>query len=82
MHIGADEYYVKYMPLQFLSVNYILLYIANDRLGKDIIKSCIFLSGQNIHKFGSALVTCSRRSYNESFGIYTEYQCYRYKITC
>ena len=25
MHIGADEYYVKYMPLQFLSVNYILL---------------------------------------------------------
>ena len=57
-------------------------YIADDRLGKDIIKSCIFLSRQNIDKFGSALVTCSRRSYNESFGIYTEYQCYRYKITC
>lgn len=25
MHIGTDEYYVKYMPLRFLSVNYILL---------------------------------------------------------
>ena len=57
-------------------------YIANNRICRGMIKSCIFLPGQNIHKFGSALVICSRHSYKESIGIYTEYQCYHYKITC